>query len=274
MGKIHYKILSAFKNLDFEKLEAFLPNELNCFGVSKYIFLEKVKYIFDQMHLSGEPTVLIEADPFNENVFYVNYVPFVFKSKIEFVYEDNILSALRNDLDFDSEDFEYSAPLCFLFYDDEKVDFKQNEVYDRISNYCYSLVNRLENSRVPIGIDELINWHRTSKVFYNEIEYVINYKVCHDFKKLHESIEEIVLSYKHISDVKKALYEFDSSERNNELWFSKYGELFYEHLMVLPHVIRCNEKADIFYRLVVNDEIKIKECEVNYLMDFCNIFSD
>lgn len=225
--------LMHLQKMDIEMLELILDDSITYFGASKNIFLEKLKYIFNQVRLAGGKSDLkIKHHKKHPNIYYLQLQ--IIELDIKFVIEDKngIITKIDNPYRVVNEsNIEYLSPLDIFFGEDEKVDFIPTNKYVMNLYRCTQAFEELIHDKPQILTrHDIAEWIKKHKLLYEDVKELYMFFKFNNFRDLYFMLYTLLDELQNYKQAQSALITFKNykSESIHE-WISDYYDLaFYK----------------------------------------------
>ncbi len=223
------QFLKYLNPLDIKMLDIILDDDATYFGTTKAIFLERLKYIFDQHKLSQD----IKAPGIIQHKKYSN----VFKLKlhalsenIKFIIDekDGRIQRIYNSKEITTvEEADDLTPFDMVFGDDEKPGFVPSIDCSINLYHCNIAISEFETSQPKVFTsNDLKKWIERHEILFNYSEQQFKYFKFKPFRELYLGICYLLDRLKHIKVVLEALNSFDESDNEGiKSWLKTYDRM-------------------------------------------------
>lgn len=223
------QFLKYLNPLDIKMLDIILDDDATYFGTTKAIFLERLKYIFDQHKLSHDiKTPEIKQHKKYSNVFKLKLhalsqtIKFIIEEKdgrIQWIYNNKVITTV--------EEADDLTPYDMVFGDDEKPGFVPAVDYSINLYQCNMAISELETSQSNVFTSsDLNNWAKKHETLIDYTEQHFKYFKFKPFRDLYVGIGHILKGLIHIDEVLEALNSFDESDNEGiKSWLKTYDRM-------------------------------------------------
>lgn len=224
--------LKCLENMDLIMLDEVLDDSITYFGASKKVFLNKLGYIFNKVHLGGGAAPLeIYRHRKRSDTYYLKLIIFSYANKFVIDERDGKIINIYNPREnFSREYVENVYSLNIFFGIDERPEFKPTIDYLKNLNKCSLAYQELVNDNVEIlSAKEIYLWLTKHQNFYISIkdDYLyFNYK---KFLNLYFILEDLIDKLRFHYAAVEALTLFENNNISIQKWLIKYYRIaFYE----------------------------------------------
>lgn len=224
--------LKCLVNMDLNKLDEVLDDSITYFGASKKVFLKKLEYIFNQVHLGGGSAPLeIYRHRKRSNTYYLKLIIFSYANKFVIDERDGKIINIYNPREnFSREYVEDVYSLNIFFGIDERPEFKPTIDYLKNLNKCRLAYQELVSDKVEIlSAKDIYTWLTKHQNFYNSIKDDYLYFKYKKFLNLYSILEYLIDKLRFHYAAVEALTLFDNNKISIYKWLIKYYRVaFYE----------------------------------------------
>lgn len=220
--------LHFLQTRDLEMLELILDDSVDCFGVSKEVFLEKLSYIFTQFKLAGGKGFLkIKEHRKNKGTYYLYLKPFNYSIKFVIEEQGKIISLHNPRSNASKEDIENLSSMEIFFGDDEKLDFKPSTEYVMNVYRCTSAHEEMINDNIQtLTSKDICNWVGRHELLYHEVKEEYLMFKYNKFRSLFTTLEYLYRELSNYEEAKLAIDSFsDASRAALKHWLEEHYDL-------------------------------------------------
>lgn len=220
--------------MDADKIDLLLDDSADCFGVSKVMFIERLRKVFYNLSYTFKPFETFVEHGKNPNS-YQWVLPKEYNDKSELIFRcrKGKIKGIYNHLD-PKDEIEHGMinDYHFLFARDEKRDFIPSADYLILKHQCQSVYSEMVNveGRI-ITSNDMRNWMAKHAQLFAETGPQYYYQAFYDFNSLYKSFDFYILSINKYIPVLEALQNFPPNERQIPNWLVKYNRLFFCDVM-------------------------------------------
>lgn len=221
--------LYHLQTMDLEMLELIVDDSVDCFGVSKEVFLEKLSYIFTQFRLAGGKGFLkIKEHRKHHGIYYLYLEPFSYSIKFVIEEEQGKIISLHNPRSNASkEDIENLSSMEIFFGDDEKLDFKPSNEYIMNVYRCTCAYEEIITGNIQtLTSKDICSWVNRYALLYHEVKDEFLMYKYNKFRSLFTTLEYLSRELSNYEEAKLAIDSLtDESRAALKHWLEEFYDL-------------------------------------------------
>jgi hypothetical protein len=271
--KLFLRYLNPF---DMDKLDLILDDQISYFGTTKTIFLERLRYIFEQnRHAPNYREPVIKRSKKHSNLYKLKFegmyvtVKFFIDEKNGRIQRMYNRSAVRN-----RKDADLNTPFDLVFGDDEKPGFVPSVDYLVAEHECKLACQEFAPTlQKAFTSAEINDWLQRNRQLYDYARTNYMYFKLFYFEKLYWDIEFKISHLIHLPEVLEALNSFDDSTVESIYnWLMKYDTLAYCNVLCFDRYFTKYDFQNQQFRYGYCEDIYFSGDDFGAIIRFCKLY--
>jgi len=257
---------------DFEMLNLVLVDTKKFFGVGKEVFLDKLRFLFDENLLAGSSDVNIKKVVGKIDSYSIEFCALKHSNGFRLMEVDGkVVEICGEQEDQDIIDFENVNQYDFVFGDDQLVDFIPSAEYISTSNRCKKAYDQLitDGLMMLTGIGT-VNWLGTHSTLYEKVKDLSNIFSYNEFKTLYSTLSFCIDSIQYYDHCQEAL-ESQASMGLME-WLKKFNRLYFTKTLGFHDLFKASVFSDEIYKFNAWSNLYASGKDYHLTIEFSSLY--